>query len=648
MPMPRDFFACRLLRLLLLLAGAAVPGAWADVVYPPSAGVINVRESPYHARGDGATDDTEALQQALWENGGTNRIIYLPEGVYRISGTLRWPTGQGSPLQGRTILQGQGRGKTVIRLFDHAPHFSNSGKPKPMVITGVGSRLLRNAVRDLTLDTGVGNPGASGLQLMAHHQGGVRDVDIVAGGDGAGGIGLDLGVGEDIGPLLVKNLRVRGFDTGIRTGSPAHSVTFEDIELTGQGSEGIRNGAQVVTIHRLRSTNSVPALQNTDESGFVTLVDAVLQGLPVKRGGPALINRGFLALRDVAAPGYSNLLQNWSSKLPTAKGPVVDEYQSHGMVNLFPSPPITMRLPVEDTPETPWDPVSGWASPAQFGGHGGDSEDDSEAIQKAIDSGATTVFLPNGTWNVRHPVEIRGKVHRIVGTEAVLNILAAPGQSAFRIVQESAPTLWFEQLEVTGSRAVFLRSVADRRVVIRDCSGVSVDWKGKGTLFLENVSSDHPWVLGKGQNLWARQWFERFSGDKIVNGGGTLWVLGLATERQGTLLDTLDGGRSEILGGLCASNGSWKSMPMFRIQDASTCLIMAEFSQQTTPYQTIVEEKRAEKTRRLPNTGPAGGDPLPARTGGIALTLYSGYSGPGSVAPKGSVPTVDSPSKTLP
>lgn len=645
--LPR-FLAHGLPGLVLGLAGILAPGVRADVLYPPEAGVINVRQSPYHAKGDGLTDDTEALQQALWENGRTNRIIFLPEGVYRISDTLRWPAAPGSPLQGRTIVQGQGRGKTVLRLLDHSPGFSDSGKPRPMLATGLGTRLLRNAVRDLTLDTGIGNPGASGVQLVAHHQGGLRNVDILAGGDGTGGVGLDLSPGDDLGPFLVKNVRIHGFDTGIRTGNPAHSVTLEDIQLTGQKSEGLRNGAQVVTVHRLRSTNSVPAIQNTDESGFVTLVDAVLQGLPAKRGGPAVFNRGFLFMREVAAPGYSNLLQNWSNKLPPARGLVVDEYQSHGMVNIFPSPPTTMRLPVAEAPETPWDPLSDWASPAQFGGRGGDSEDDSEAIQKAIDSGATTVFLPNGTWNIRHPVEIRGKVRRIVGTEAVLNLIAAPGQCGFRIGQESAPTLWFEQIEVTGGRAVFLRSVADRTAVIRDCSGISVDWRGKGTLFLENVSSDHAWVVDKGLGLWARQWFERFGGDKIVNRGGTVWILGLATERPGTLVDTLEGGRSEILGGLCESSGTWKSMPMFRIQDGSCSVVMAEFSQHSTPYQTIVEERRGDRSRRLPNTGPIGGDPLPARTGGIALTLFSGYPGEGSVAPKGSVPTVTDPVKTSP
>ena len=89
-------------------------------------------------------------------------------------------------------------------------------------------------------------------------------------------------------------------------------------------------------------------------------------------------------------------------------------------------------------------------------------------------------------------------------------------------------------------------------------------------------------------------------------------------------------------------------MPLFRIHDASACFILAELSRETAPYQTIVEETRAGKSRRLPNTGPLGGDPLPVRTGGVALTLYSGYSGEGSVAPKGSVPTVVEPAKTAP
>ncbi len=50
-----------------------------------SPGVINVREAPYGARGDGQTDDTEALQRALDEN----EAIFLPKGAYCITAPLR-------------------------------------------------------------------------------------------------------------------------------------------------------------------------------------------------------------------------------------------------------------------------------------------------------------------------------------------------------------------------------------------------------------------------------------------------------------------------------------------------------------------------------------------------------------------------------
>lgn len=47
-------------------------------------GVMNVREAPYGAVGDGETDDTAALQRALDEN----EAIFLPKGAFRITAPL--------------------------------------------------------------------------------------------------------------------------------------------------------------------------------------------------------------------------------------------------------------------------------------------------------------------------------------------------------------------------------------------------------------------------------------------------------------------------------------------------------------------------------------------------------------------------------
>jgi polygalacturonase len=53
--------------------------------------VINVK-TQYGAKGDGVTDDTQAIQKAIRENVGTNRVVYLPEGTYIVAIALNGKT----------------------------------------------------------------------------------------------------------------------------------------------------------------------------------------------------------------------------------------------------------------------------------------------------------------------------------------------------------------------------------------------------------------------------------------------------------------------------------------------------------------------------------------------------------------------------
>lgn len=634
-----SFCRSRLIVFLWVLAGGLLCLRAEDVVFPDDAGVINLKQAPYFARGDGLTDDTAALQQALIEHGGRNRILYLPKGTYRISATLRWPVVDPGKFRGRTILQGENREQTVIQLLDYTPNFANAGRPQPMIWTGVkGDGYLRNAIHNLTVHTGVGNPGAIGIQFLANKQGGVTDVDIIAGGDGSGSTGLDLSHSETIGPLWVNRVRVRGFDTGIRAANPVFSLTLEDVEVTGQKLAGLRNSAQVLTLRNFRSTNAGPAVQSTDPVGFITLLDSVFQGLPSKRNSPAVINRGILVARNLSTPGYTNAIENRSGHGDGAPGPLVQEYQSHDIFTLFPAPPFSLNLPVEETPQAPWDDLSQWASPLKWGGKPDDLADDSEALQKAIDSGATTIYLPNGEWVLKTPVEVRGQVRRILGTEAKLSVSTPPGQPPLVIGTNAAPTVWFERLEVEGLKSALVQLTAERRLVFRHCTSVSLDWKAKGSVFLEDVSSALTWELGPGQFLWARQWHQGVQGLKLANRGGTAWLMGYSTERPGILATTTAGGKTEILGGLCLANGGLKSMPMFRIEDASASIIIAEASFTSTPYQTIVEETRKGSVKRMSNYGLSGDQPLPQRVGGIAIPLFTGYYGVGAVEPKSNLP----------
>ena len=631
----------RLIRPLLLLCALAVCAE--DIVFPPDAGVVDVTKTPYFAKGDGKTDDTEAIQQALLDHPAANKIIYLPDGTYLVSAALRWPGHEDSEkAQRATILQGQSRAGTVVRLADHAPGFSNPGRPRALVWTGdEGDDHRRNAVRNLTLRTGEGNPGAIGLQFLANQQGCVRDVDILAGGKG-GPVGLDLAFVEHLGPCLIQRVRITGFDVGVATANSDHSVTLEDLELTGQAIAGIRNRGQVVNVRRLRSTNSVPAVQNTDATGFVTLLEGTLQGLPAKRPSPALFNKGLLFARQLTTPGYTNAVENRTGIGEGTSGPEVREFVSHPIFNLFPAPQYALSLPVEETPAVPWDALSAWAGPLAHGGQPDDSRDDSAAIQAAIDSGAGTVYLPNGTWNIRQTVELRKNVRRLIGCEARVIIDVPGGLPAFKLADGTAPVVVVERLEIEPPQRLFLEQASDRRLVLSSCSGASLAWTGKGEVFLEDVSSVATWTVPAGRKLWARQWCIEVNGPKIINDGGQLWVFGLRTAFPGTLIDTRNGGKSELLGGLAFASGGWKTDPMFRITDAAATFCVGEASFSSNPYQTIVAETRKGVTRRLTSKGLSVDLPLPERVGGIALPLYTGYDGLGAVAPKTLLPGVKS------
>lgn len=55
-----------------------------------SSGVfINVKDSPYSARGDGSTDDTTAIQLAIDAISSTGGVIYFPVGIYIVGGALQ-------------------------------------------------------------------------------------------------------------------------------------------------------------------------------------------------------------------------------------------------------------------------------------------------------------------------------------------------------------------------------------------------------------------------------------------------------------------------------------------------------------------------------------------------------------------------------
>ena len=600
--------------LLLALAPAALRAE--NVVYPADANIVNVTLAPYSAQGDGKTDDTQAIQRALTDGTGKRRLLYFPNGTYLLSQTLTVPLtdAQGHTQYGFTNLQGQSRAGAILKLKDRT--FTDPAHPQPVLTSGRhgSADWFDNSLKNLTIDTGTGNPGAVGVQFFTNNEGCARDLTIRS-GDAQGVCGLDLAYNDMNGPLLVQNVSVSGFDIGIHAGNTVNSQTLEHIRLTGQGKAGLQNDGQMLSVRGLRSVSRVPAVVNN--GGMLCLVDADLQGLGTDRVS-AVLGKGDLYARGIRAHGYARALESLA-------GLNVSEWTSRPVVRLFESPPRALGLHIRETPSVPWDPPAQWDSPTHHGAKMGSSDDISGPMQAAIDSGATTVYLPLGGWHFAHTVHVRGQVRRILGMDSYLvadDPLNSSDAPLFQIDAGAARTVSFEGLDFGfGNKKVYsFQNDSPGTVVIKDTLGWGYrNRPGAGPLFLEDVGmhveTDH-------EAVWARQLNEETQGLHLRNTGGTLWILGLKTERGGTLVLTEGGGRTQLDGGLSYTTTSGKLAPMLVNDGSSVTATLGEVCYSGDPFTTIVRETQGGLTKTLPNTDPAYGG---------RLVLYSGHQagGPG-------------------
>ncbi|MBI2471498.1 MAG: hypothetical protein HYV59_09695 [Planctomycetes bacterium] len=88
-----------------------------------SKGAVNIKLSPYNAKGDGYSDDTQAIQKAIDEN----ERVFLPKGFYRVKKTIN--------LKPNTKLIGIDPYFSTIMIREKEGYFKDPDNPKPIVET---------------------------------------------------------------------------------------------------------------------------------------------------------------------------------------------------------------------------------------------------------------------------------------------------------------------------------------------------------------------------------------------------------------------------------------------------------------------------------------------------------------------------------
>ena len=432
--------------ILLVLMGswAAVSGAAAAAKLPQ--GYFDVTN---HSGVDatGRRDSTAGLVAAIAEASKRGLAAFLPSGTYLVSDTVRGeqPRRKNNNC-GKTsksiVLVGStgGENRPKIVLADNSKAFANANRPRPVVHILLsrpdgGERppcAFGQVFRGIDIDLGSGNPGAVGIKMDAAQRSALEDVSIDATGAYAGVIAVP-GRG-----MATVNVSVRGGRYGfdLRKGSLGGSLV--GVQMREQTAAALRTavfrGIAVAgfAIEKAQGPVIEHGGGNVQASNLL-LTNGIIE---LGRPGVAISNQrnGFLHIRNVYVRGATDLVKTGNRQAIKAAGngwTVVESYTSvpgvrshkgtsypstnviegkrskNELASVHPakaSPPnfVASHIPqhlasFED---------KGVVSAADFGADGSDSNDDTAALQRAIDA-HDRVFLPAGTYRINKALRLR-------------------------------------------------------------------------------------------------------------------------------------------------------------------------------------------------------------------------------------------------
>lgn len=626
------------LRLCLLLAPLGLFATAPDITYPGDGFAIDITAEPYNADPTGNEDISAALEAASVDarNRSVPFMVYFPNGVYRMDN----PAVLSDRTQGGgfIMLQGQSRQGVVLQIPPETPSFGDAEDPQAMISYFEGewtNNGFTNVFENFTIEVGAGNPGAIGLRFQGNNTTHLRNVTIRSlDPEGAGAIGLDLSPSISA-PAIAENFRVEGFAIGVALDNPttgAQTWTLKDVELQGQTEAGIQTHRKPLAVQNLHSINAVPVINSLYRDGSIVVIGGqweVPQGKDPQ--GPAVLGQGdFFYLRDVTASGYDFLIRDEGAATPATgepqtfrNGPVYKAWEDS--VESF------LHLPATPFPTIEHDPPADWfiVDPTL-------QEDDTEALRKAMLSGAETIFLkPTGQFQVDGTIDIGPNVKRITSNfaEIVQNVpLSFSGGSVFRLGNSNHPAVVIERLAADWQQNLneyFIHNASNADLVLQDIlwnsGAVYRNDPAGGRLFLKNVHNvpggqrirhDYPgWIIHQ-QETVAYQFNPEMTLPMLTVDGGSFRVLGFKFgEQQGPAVRARNHAEVEMLGGMMnVTHGDPfepEDTPIFDIENAEVTANLVERAKEILGppkwdyrHLYIARETRGTETRELPTTAP--------------------------------------------
>lgn len=596
-------------------------------LFPADSGVINVKD--YGAKGDGVSDDTEAILKAIkdipamkHEWPWNSRIIYFPKGVYIVSDTIRHISPLGLFLPNLVIV-GEYSRDTIIKLSDNAPLFSNPEAPRAIIQMasglissdpreggrdylkrGEGNDAYGNSIESLTIDIGVGNPGAIAVDYLANNQGCIRGVILTTKTPGGAAI---LMTRKWIGPALLQDVVISGpFSVGIEIANTEYSLTIDSLDIVGTTKYGMVNHDNVVAFNGLKiETAAGVGIANTGEMGLIVGRGGMIRG----RGDRAIINAGFL-----------NLDEFLIDQLEYAEKAEFDINKDHGGVyheKTFLERP-QWRVPVEHGPLTDDVLDEEAVNVASFGAvpdRGGDS---TLAFQAAFNSGARKIYIPSGRYSVSAPLVIADSVELVEGLYSTIEAhfpLPSNSNSLGPLIREAprSKALKIRRLNVSLDANVKTAIYHDQPniLILQDLvafgpSALQRELAG-GKVFGENLVFSSIQAYGSA-GLWFRQLNTEGVGIRIFNSGSLLFITGLKTEQECIVLHNEHESKADVVGGLIyLVFRNTKDLAIFENNNASLSLSYAEEAfHENTSYKTHVVSISPDlivRDRDLPRRG---------------------------------------------